>query len=377
MTRRITLADVAGRAGVHVTTVSMALRNHPAIPAATRERIQGLAKLMGYQRDPALAALVAYRHRTHPNSSRQLLAYLTNWDSRWGWKDLPAHQQFFTGASESADALGYQLEHFWLGEPGMSHHRMDGILYSRGITGVILASHRRELEDPLDFDWTRYSAVKIDVSPIRQPLHVVSNDQRSIIMLAMRRALAAGYRRIGLVMPRWWDEHVDLAWSGGFLALQHRLAARDRVPILSYSNPERWEALGHSAPDFLVPRDRFDRWLQSHQPEVLLSYGPFVEHRLAELHLSVPRDLAYADIFLDRPDGRTAGVHENCTRVGALAVEILAGQIQNYIYGIPQFPTATIVEGKWFDGESLPSRLPRQELGAAADPPAARLARTA
>lgn len=44
--RRVTLADIAKRAEVHVTTVSLALRNHPRLPEKTRSRIQKLAKEM-------------------------------------------------------------------------------------------------------------------------------------------------------------------------------------------------------------------------------------------------------------------------------------------------------------------------------------------
>src|SRR5215216_2735722 len=45
--RRVTLSDIATHAKVHVTTVSLALRNHPRLPTETRERIQALAKKMG------------------------------------------------------------------------------------------------------------------------------------------------------------------------------------------------------------------------------------------------------------------------------------------------------------------------------------------
>ena len=41
---RVTLADIAAKAGVHVTTVSLALRNSPRLPVATRERIRKLAE---------------------------------------------------------------------------------------------------------------------------------------------------------------------------------------------------------------------------------------------------------------------------------------------------------------------------------------------
>ncbi|HZZ57506.1 MAG TPA: LacI family DNA-binding transcriptional regulator, partial [Opitutaceae bacterium] len=50
--RRVTLADVARKAGVHVTTVSLALRNNRRLPEPTRLRLQALAKRMGYAPDP-------------------------------------------------------------------------------------------------------------------------------------------------------------------------------------------------------------------------------------------------------------------------------------------------------------------------------------
>jgi LacI family transcriptional regulator len=103
----------------------------------------------------------------------------------------------------------------------------------------------------------------------------------------------------------------------------------------------------------VAPQEAFRAWLRQYRPEVLISKEQFVQPRLAELGLTVPRDIAFAEIFLD-PDGQTAGVRHNCERVGELAVEILDGQLQHYSYGVPSFPTTTLVEGTWFDGKSLP-----------------------
>lgn len=355
MQSRVTMAAVARQAGVHTTTVSLALRNHPSLPPATRKRLQALAAQMGYQRDPALSALVAYRRQTRPLRHNTLLAYITHWDTRLGWKALPAHHDFYEGAAQKATALGYQLEHFWLGEPGITHHRMSRILYARGIRGLILASHRREYDAPLNFEWEKFSGVKIDFSPRAQPLHLVTNDQRTIATVAVRRALSAGYRRIGFVMPDWWDAFVDRAWSAGFLAEQQSVAAEHRVPILFY-RPGPTEK---QPPDPAVPREELARWLKIHRPEVIVSCSFFVPPGLlASLGLSVPRDLAFVETFLEKSDGSIAGVHQNCRRVGELAVEIVAGQMHQNIFGIPAIPTSTLVEGTWFDGASLPLRTP-------------------
>jgi LacI family transcriptional regulator len=360
---RITMAAVAKQAGVHTTTVSLALRNHPSLPESTRRRLQALAEKMGYQPDPALRALVAWRRQSRPKKESPPLAYLTHWNTKWGWKKEPAHARFFAGATARARQLGYRLEHFWLGEPLLTHERMSGILRARGITGVIVASYLPESGPTLNLDWPRFSAVRIDYHPHEPELHTVTNDQRAIIQLAVRRIVAAGYRRIGFVIPKSWDYFCDLAWSAGFLAEQQELPPEAHVPILRYddfleegtANPNRTGAM--------VPRQEFKQWLERYRPEVLISREGYVQPRLVELGLTAPRDLAFVEIYHEA-EGRAAGVRHNCDRVGELAVEILAGQLQQYAWGIPSFPTTTLVEGTWHDGPSLPPRRASGSLAA-------------
>lgn len=47
--RRVTIATIAEQAGVHRSTVSLALRDDPRLPVATRERIKGIARDLGYK----------------------------------------------------------------------------------------------------------------------------------------------------------------------------------------------------------------------------------------------------------------------------------------------------------------------------------------
>ena len=56
------------------------------------------------------------------------------------------------------------------------------------------------------------------------------------------------------------------------------------------------------------------------------------------------------------------GVRQNHATVGALAVEILAGQLQHNKFGVPEIPTTTFVEGTWFDGASCPVPCPAASL---------------
>ena len=355
--RRVTLAEIAVKAGVHVTTVSLALRNHPRLPETTRRRIHALAEQMGYRPDPLLRALVAYRGRVMERRNVPTLAYVTNWTTRWGWKKVTAHPDFFSGAEKMANQLGYKLEHFWVREAGLTQGRLSRILFSRGITGVIIASHGREMGDALQFDWPNFSAVKIDYFPHQPVLHNVTNNQCDIVRLAMQKVMAAGYRRIGFVMHRGWDHAVDHLWTAGFLVEQQHLKVRERVPAHIFPEPfpvERW--FHENNAQVVADLPAFRQWLEKYRPEVVISKSDFVLPLFRKMGLRIPRDVAFVDVFLEKPDGVTAGVRQNHETVGAVAVEILAGQLQHNKFGVPEIPTTTFVEGTWFDGRSCPVR---------------------
>ncbi|MFZ5495648.1 MAG: LacI family DNA-binding transcriptional regulator [Verrucomicrobiota bacterium] len=354
--RRVTLSDIAQRAGVHVTTVSLAMRNHPRLPEETRKRIQALAQEMGYTPDPLLRALVAYRGGVIERRNTPTLAYVTNWTTEWGWKNVTAHPEFYAGALAKAAELGYKLEHFWMRDEGMSQERLGQILYSRGINGLIIASHSREMGDALQFKWENFSAVKIDYFPHQPMLHNVTNNQCDIVRLAMQKVLSAGYRRIGFVMHRGWDHAVDHLWTAGYLCEQQVLRPRERLPVHLFPEPEpreRW--LNESAAEVFPDPKAFMAWFRRHKPEVIISKASFVLPILRKMGLAVPDDVAFVDVFLSDFSGAVAGVRQNHETVGALAVEILAGQLQHNKYGVPEIPTTTFVEGTWFDGRSCPT----------------------
>jgi LacI family transcriptional regulator len=353
--RRVTMLDVAKGAGVHVSTVSLALRNHPKIPVARRKELWQLAIKMGYRRDPLLQTLIAYRTRTFSRRNPPTLAYVTNWDTRFGWQNITAHPQFYLGAKERALKLGYNLEHFWLGEPGLHSKRLSQILRARSINGLIIASHLPDPRPAPEFEWRHFSAVKIDHMPHRLTLHNVTNDHLGIIRLAVKRVAAAGYKRIGFVMSRGWNDCANAQWSAGFLSAQSILPEARRLPILMFSPKPG----GSSSPmrDFhpVVDAAEFARWFREHRPDVILSKSSFVAPALKQLGLRPPSPVAFVDLFLNDTTGETAGVRQNHELVGATAVEILAGQIHHSKVGQPAVATSTFVEGTWVDGRSCPA----------------------
>jgi LacI family transcriptional regulator len=355
---RVTQSDVARVAGVHNTTVSLALRNSRLIPESTRQRIQAIAQSMGYSPDPALRALVAYRNSRRERREAETLAYVTNWDTKWGWRNLPAHERYYAAAQRRAAELGYQIEHFWLGETGMSQRRLDRMFLHRGISGMLLASHRTSSDELSTLNWSRLSAVKIGCLPQMPALNQVTVDPGSIMRLALRHARGEGYQRIGLVLPNQWDEQSDHAWSTAFHAEQYRHAVKQPLPILYLQDsPETADLTGGRTGGPAGDTHTLARWHRQHRPDLVIGLAPEVLGHIRCCGLRVPADLAYMDLFLGDSGYSVAGVWENCEKIGELAVELVVNQLERNALGLPDVPTVTSIGGVWRDGASMPTQL--------------------
>jgi LacI family transcriptional regulator len=220
---------------------------------------------------------------------------------------------------------------------------------------VVVASHSRDMGDALELDWDNFSAVKIDYFPHHPVMHNVTNNQSSIVRLAMRKVLAGGYQRVGFVMHRGWDHAVDHHWTAGFLCEQQHLPAKNRVPAHIFPDlepVERWFHETHAS--VLADYEPFRAWMKEYKPDVIISKGDYVLPLLERMGLKIPRDIGFVDLFLEDTNGKTAGVRQNHALVGATAVEILAGQLQHNKFGLPEVSTTTFVQGTWFDGASCP-----------------------
>lgn len=351
---RVTQLDIARAARVHNATVSLALRNSPLISPVTRERIQEIADRLGYRPDPALRALVAYRKGLVVNHQAEPIAYVTSGTTRWGWREIATEEAHFQGAQRKAAEYGYQLEHFWLGEAGMTGHRLSNVLFHRGINGMLLATPAQTAGESFDFEWERLSAVRLGCFPLLPPLHRVANDAGAAIRLAVRKAVGAGYRRIGLILPDGWDESVDEAWSLGFAMEQCRVAAAPRRPAYLQQAPRLPlldEAAGPTKRSCLAI---LDDWFSEFQPDIVLGSFAHAVEFFSPLGIQVPRDVAFVELLRDHDDPNLAGVCQNCERVGEVAIELLVGQLQRNLRGLPPVPTTTYLENTWADGASMP-----------------------
>ena len=339
--RDTTLQDIADVAGVHRSTVALALRDHPRIPEATRRRIVALGEKLGYRPNPLVTALMQSR-RSGRAVKHVTIAFVTSYPTRFGWRPIHhARPDFFPGAEARAQDLGYRLEHFWLAEPGMTPERFCDILTARGISGVILGRLPPGLQS-IELLWKRYSCVALGLTLHSPRLHRVTENHYDTAAQAMHQCRERGYRRPGFAFTEANDSpQVGDRWLGAYLSEQLKLPARDRLPI---------------CPGPTTTAAQFAAWFARHRPDALLvNHAPPVQAWLRALGRKVPQDIGVVELE-DHPEQGSSGVYYDPAKVGALAVEMLLGLMHRNEKGIPADPHEVLLSGEWREGGTLPRR---------------------
>lgn len=144
MKERISQRDIARELGVDTSTVSLALRRHPRISAATVQRVLAAAERLGYRPDPALATIASSRWQGRRSVAGTMLGFLV--DSR---SDTEAELRLYEqGIRLQAGLLGYGVSTFYLDEYP-SPAAFWRVIRTRGIRGVLVGQSRQPLEDAL------------------------------------------------------------------------------------------------------------------------------------------------------------------------------------------------------------------------------------
>jgi LacI family transcriptional regulator len=341
MTPKATLQDVAKAAGVHRSTVSLALRDHPRISLPVRRRIQAIAKRLGYSINPLVAALMQSRRSGAP-VKHLTIAYVTNYPTRFGWRP-PHHDRpdFFPGAAQRAKDFGYKLEDFWLAAPGMTPKRFCDILSNRRIHGLIIG-RLPPGQHQLDLLWERFSCVALGMT-LRSPLlHHVTENHFNAAWRSVQECLDRGYKRIGFVYSEADDSpRVGDRWLSAYLGQQSKLPAENRLPV---------------CPQVPATAESFQEWFRATRPDALLvTHARPVLKWLKQMRLRVPDDVGLVDLASDHPELGCAGVYHDPAVIGRVGVEMLIGLMHRNETGVPVHQHEVLLNGEWRPGVTLRS----------------------
>jgi DNA-binding LacI/PurR family transcriptional regulator len=331
--------QIARLTGFSPTTVSRALANHPRISEATKAAVNAAAKKLGYRPDPQISLLKAQIRRSRVTPSGSTLGFITSapllTEERNPWNE------FYYGAKEHAEELGYNLDLIWRNEPGMTTRKFNGILRARGIRGVII-NPLSDAMGHISMDFSCLAAATVGHPFAKPHLSHASAWHLQCISLALRKILKHGYKRIGYAIFPHTDRYASFSISSRFLLYQSTIPEKQRIPLLVHPQEKK-----------LPSRRQFAAWYGKHRPEVILCSGPDIPRWIRELGLKVPQDVAYANLFVHDKESGESGIYEPSRQVGACAVDLVVEQLQQSRFGIPANPKSVLVEGKWVEGKTL------------------------
>ena len=330
------MQDVAVIAGVSSSTVSLALRHHPSIPTATRERVEQAAAQIGYRKNALVAALM--RHRRSPrktDSVQSSLAFLTSDLPSDRWRDAGTHRSFFAAAAERAAERGYSLEEFSLSAPAMRPGRVSELLRARGIHGVLVAPLPGQ-QTSLDFDFTDFAVVGLGTSLWHPPIDRIADDHVYAAKLVYEKCQALGYRRIGLALNASVSQRLEHRWWSGYLVAQQQSAHGVSIPALMPKTRDEIPLLLNG----WISRPRLDAVLFALRDETKMGCAP--------------PHVGLVSLSVREANREVAGIKQDEKAVGAGAVDLLVEKLNRWEIGPAVQPKLQLIRGQWTEGRSAP-----------------------
>lgn len=333
--RRCTIKDIAAQAGVAVSTVSYALRNHPSIPPATCRRIQAVGEKLGYRPDPQISALMAHigRGRAVPSSGRIALVWMQ------GKRALTRSEPFFVemreGAAARAQLRGYHLEEFWPDEDRLSGARLTGILRARGIQSVIFSPSIEGVAADYGLGWEHFASVVLGHARWPVELHRVAHDHYHAVCECLQRMTAAGVTRPAIVLTEEINQRTDSAVKAAFMT-HHPTEARARGLIYAL--------------DQKGPRG-FPAWQRTHDPDGVLllrreMWSEIANPRLKALHAD---GRVWCANWQAGDPLALPGIQQRYDLAARAAVDLVTGLEQSRTLGLPDHPQCIQIRGDWHE----------------------------
>jgi LacI family transcriptional regulator len=330
------IARIAG--GVHPSTVSLALRNHPGVSPATRKRLQALARRLGYQPDPLLAAFNNHRIAVAPHKSEPVLAWITDLPTRNACEADPLHRGLWSAAQAAADRLHCRLDAFHLGGGEISAGRLARILEARGISVVIVAAWRHPA-DTLTLPWARFASVCLESPDYGAISLAVESDRLGAARTACERLHALGYRRIGLLSQGHQGARTHDLHLSGFLTAH---AVRGTPPPRTLALP---------APDARA----VSRWVERERIDVVLVDDPDSPPRPGQPPpTGEAGSVHWATLGLVPPLPDLAGMVPDLPAIASKGIEQAVSKLRTHDFGLAPAMTRTLVPASWHAGASAP-----------------------
>jgi LacI family transcriptional regulator len=267
-----------------------------------------------------------YLQSTKQSRVESALAVLNDCGTEDHLRREPYTAALIDGARKRAEDLGFHLDEIWLRQPGMTPRRVDTILRSRGIHGVLIPPEEQPLPS-IELDWSRLAVVATTTTAQPERLNRVLPDNYFNMRVLMDRILQSGCRRPLLVTQEGLEVRMEYAPSNLYRA---RMVAAGLEPLPVCDLDQETD----------VDRpERLRRQVQEHEPDYLILSDVWVRQWIPDA-----ADLPWA-CFAVKPD-KVLGVDQRPGAIGAAAVDVLSVHVIRGEKGLPELPRVLHIRGE-------------------------------
>lgn len=322
-------------------TVSLALKNDPRVTVERGKKIREFAKAMGYRADAKVSQVMGnIARRETLQVSKIGVLVPADFKRPDPWKDHSFLKTSYDGISQQMEERGYQFDCFWLGAPQMTPSRMENILLTRGIEGLIVLSYAKS-PAVVEFDFSNFSAAVIGRALTQPRLDAVGGDLNTDLNTAILKIKEQGYDRIGMALDDGFSARSMHRWETAYQYYQTYIPKSQRVPACIYSRSDT---------------SLIAKWIQQFKPQCIIGLSSTTYQDLIGLGFSFPQDAGFVTLIQDDRYPRIAGIDLPHRLLATKAVDIVVEKLRLHKYGLPENPELILFAGRWVDGESLTRR---------------------
>lgn len=336
---RVTLHDIAKRAGVSVATVSLALRGRGELSKTRVAEIRAIADKMGYRPNPMLAALASKRFSNAKSQQGTPIAIFDFPPMPGKPARKPSHYK--THLIEEATRLGYAPSHFMMTDdtPTGPLFRQ---LYSRSTQGIIITGNLDMTRFGKDFDWGQFAVVQCARYLNQHPFHIVRPNIFQSVKLCFTKVREAGYERIGCALGRHsvpLEDDEDRLGTALSLETSY-LPRKHRLPVYQGD---------------IEDRKAFMKWCRANRPDAVLGFNILHYHALREEGIRMPEDVGFALLHEAEKYPDIAGMNQNVKEIARQSVLLMDQLIRNHDQGPTELPIHILIPSTWQSGPTVRS----------------------
>lgn len=334
-TKSVSLGDIAKQVQVSKMTISLALRDSHEVSEELRGKVHAVAREMGYSRSPQMSHLMAEVARVRNGIMRETLAFVTTEPTENGWKKYDSEK--FNAMKTYAAERGYNLEPWWLANRTLPPERVNEILWSRGITGIVLPNISRKFFEKhngtLPIEWDKFCVVEMG-GGLRYPnVHQVLHDHYHGMFLTLDELEALGYQRIGFCVRSEDDLRTHHRWTAAY-HVWLQLRTLKLKPLIAHE----------------LEANKVKEWITLNRLDAVVSPG------IPDIHkwgITNPKKIGFASLHLWGKNIRAVtGIDQEMNEASFATIDLLASLVIRKQKGLPEHPMHWLIPGHWVKGKT-------------------------